>query len=150
MVFSQIPIRPFAVLCFGLVFAVLAVSTPAKADQNGAIEESIRGVIGGQIAAFRRDDSQAAFAFAAPLIQQRFGSPERFMEMVRRGYRPVYRPAQVDYGPFRQVDNRYEQIVDIIDERGKGWRALYTLIVDETGRLRIASCVLIERPLTGV
>ena len=39
----------------------------------------------------RRDDAKRAFSYAAPSIRAMFGTPERFLAMVRAGYPVVYR-----------------------------------------------------------
>ena len=58
---------------------------------------AIREVIQTQLAAFRRDDAQAAFALAAPSVRRIFRTPQRFMAMVMADYRPVYRPDKVSF-----------------------------------------------------
>ena len=50
---------------------------------------AIRHVIEQQLEAFRRHDGAAAFAHAAPAIQEMFGTPERFMLMVEHEYPPT-------------------------------------------------------------
>ena len=68
------------------------------AAPDAAERTAIQQVIRDQIPAFRRDDRAAAFALGSAGIQRAFGSPEAFMGMVRQGYRPVYRPRQVQFG----------------------------------------------------
>ncbi len=71
-------------------------------SERGAIRE----VIESQLAAFQRDDAAGAFAFASPKIQAMFGDPRTFMQMVRTGYEPVYRPRRFEFQ-------------DVIDVRGQ-------------------------------
>lgn len=52
---------------------------PVPAAEAGAI----RQVIEAQIAAFRRDDAEGAFALATPGIRAAFGTAANFLEMVR-------------------------------------------------------------------
>ena len=59
---------------------------------EGADGPSIRGIIQKQLEAFGRDDAAEAYSYAAPAIQELFPSEDRFMRMVREGYKPVYRP----------------------------------------------------------
>ena len=65
--------------------------TPADADQ-------IRAIIQQQLAAFGQDDAATAFSFASPSIQAQFGDAETFMQMVKSGYAPVYRPQGLLFG----------------------------------------------------
>ena len=79
---------------FVLVFALGLAAAPAHAeDENAGVSAddrvAIETTISAQMDAFRRDDGEAAFAFAAPGIRARFGDAETFMTMVRSGYRPV-------------------------------------------------------------
>lgn len=76
------------------VLVPTAVSAAPIADQplGPSARQAIRAVIENQIAAFLNDDGPAAFALASPTIQRLFRTPAHFMRMVRRDYRPVYRP----------------------------------------------------------
>jgi hypothetical protein len=85
-----------------LLVASFAVTlAPASAQDmvegDAASRTAIVAVIESQIAAFRRDDGDAAFAHAAPGIRAQFGSPDRFMQMVRSSYTSVYRPRSVEF-----------------------------------------------------
>ena len=50
----------------------------------------IHATIASQVAAFRRGDIETAFEFASPGIQQTFGNPETFGQMVQKGYGQIY------------------------------------------------------------
>ena len=72
-----------------LSLLLCAATLPARAqlaDLSPADRDTIRGVIQGQVDAFRRDDGGAAFGYASPEIQEMFGTPDIFMDMVRQGY----------------------------------------------------------------
>ena len=122
-----------------LLLALLA--TPARA-QDGAIEQVIRD----QMAAFARDDAEAAFAFATPELRAMFGSAANFMSMVRQGYQPVYRPRSVTFGELAEQDGQTVQEVGIIGSDGVPRVALYTMQRQPDGAWRIAGCRLIDRP----
>src|SRR5690349_6338984 len=77
-------------LCLGL--ALPAVAQPAVTADDLA---EIRAVISRQIEAFRRDDAESAFALVSPAVQQTYGTPARFLDVMRTAYHPVYRPAAV-------------------------------------------------------
>ncbi|NJM30733.1 MAG: DUF4864 domain-containing protein, partial [Rhizobiales bacterium] len=55
-------------------------------------------IITDQIEAFKADDGTRAYGHAAPMIQKVFPTPETFMDMVKKGYRPVYRPQSYKFG----------------------------------------------------
>ncbi|MEQ8247684.1 MAG: DUF4864 domain-containing protein [Alphaproteobacteria bacterium] len=84
-----------------LVASFTVTLAPASAQDmvegDAASRTAIVAVIESQIAAFRRDDGDAAFAHAAPGIRAQFGSPDRFMQMVRSSYTSVYRPRSVEF-----------------------------------------------------
>ncbi len=122
-----------------LLLAFLA--SPAAA-QGSAIEQVIRD----QMAAFARDDGEAAFAFATPGLRAMFGSAEMFMSMVRQGYQPVYRPRAVTFGELAEQDGQMVQEVGVIGPDGVPRIALYTMERQPDGTWRIAGCRLVERP----
>jgi len=130
-----------------LVTALLLIVTATDA---GAAEEAdraaIRGVIESQIEAFRRDDAAGAFAFAAPNIRERFGTDERFMAMVREGYRPVYRPRTYAMGELKETHVGLTQDVRIQDTEGEDWTAFYTVERQADGSWKITGCYLTKAP----
>ncbi len=113
------------------------------ADDIGAADRGvIRRVIGDQMAAFRRDDAAAAFGYAAPNIQDMFGTPERFLAMVRDGYQAVYRPSDVQFGELVRVDGQLTQLVHVVGPDGIPRTALYFMEREADGTWRIAGCTL--------
>ncbi len=107
---------------------------------------AIRGVIADQIQAFRRDDGTAAFSFATPELRQLFATPGNFMDMVRRGYRPVYRPRQYVFEAPHVENGKIVQPVDVIGPDGRPATAIYTMEREPDGQWRIAACRLVEGP----
>ncbi len=101
-----------------------------------------QSIIQSQEEAFGRDDAAAAYAFAAPVIQSWYRSPDAFMFMVRNGYAPVYRHRSFEFGEATMVDGKIMQQVHIIDAEGVAWEALYTLERQPDGSLEISACVL--------
>lgn len=115
------------------------VSSTAFADDRRAAFEA---VIDAQIAAFSRDDGNAAFAFASPDIQRMFGTPRRFMEMVRTGFQPVYRPRSYTFEAPVEVEGMPAQPVRVIGPDGRGVIALYRMEAQPDGSWRIAGVTL--------
>lgn len=119
-------------------------NAPSTADQN-----AIRGIIEAQLAAFQRNDGSAAFSYASPLIQQKFGSPENFMAMVEGGYAPVYRPREVEFLDSRVKDGQTAQAVRFIGPDGKSVIAIYSMEQQPDGGWRIAGVFLITTDETS-
>ena len=107
-------------------------------------EDSIRAVIADQMAAFRRDDAAGAYSFATPKIQQQFGNAEIFLEMVRTGYRPVYRPSSVEFLDLVTVEGQLVQRVYVIGPDGRPRTALYIMERQPDGSWKIDGCILTE------
>lgn len=129
---------------------VLALPVLLAAASAFAVEDADRAqgrdVIGRQIEAFRRDDADGAFAFAAPAIREMFGTGEAFLDMVGRGYPPVHRQRSYSFGETRDLGDGFEQAVAIQDEAGVDWDAVYTFERQPDGTWKIAGCRLVKRP----
>ena len=69
-------------------------------------------MITSQIEAFQQDDFETAFTYASPFIKGIFQTPERFGQMVKRGYPMVWRPADVQFLEQRDADGfRYQKVL---------------------------------------
>lgn len=98
-----------------------------------AQDSEIEGVISGQIEAFKADDFDQAFTFAAPTIRQIFRTPENFGVMVRRGYPMVWRPADVTFLDLREEGGVFVQTVRIEDADGMIHLLAYAMTETESG-----------------
>jgi len=110
---------------------------------------AIRDVISRQLQAFSRDDADGAFAFASPGIQDQFGSPGNFLEMVRRAYPPVHRSRSAEFTGLTVVDDVPIQRVELIGPDGTAHLALYSMEWDSAGLWRISGCVLVPSARAG-
>jgi len=132
-------------LLFGLAFAA---SVPARAQPVPDVDSrAARAVVGAQLEAFAKDDAKRAFSYAAPSIRAMFGTPERFLAMVRAGYPVVYRAAGVTFLVPVHVDADLAQGVHLTDGAGTLWLATYRLERQPDGSWRIAGCDI--QPATG-
>ncbi len=104
----------------------------------------IRGVINRQIDAFRRDDARGAFALVSPAVQETFGTPERFLEVMRMAYRAVYRPATVAFLELMILSGDVVQQVQITDRAGAIWVAYYAMQRQHDGSWRTNGCHLVQ------
>ena len=125
-------------LCQG---AALAASDPVE-QLSGADRAEIKAVIRAQIEAFRRDDAVEAFSLASPGIQATFETPEKFLDMVRNDYQPVYRPVSVTFLELLVVEGVVVQSVQLSDSAGAVWLALYPMQRQKNGRWRTHGCQL--------
>ncbi len=87
----------------------------SAAAQSDADRTAVQSTIEQQLQAFLADDGATAYSFAAPNIRSRFPTEDIFMEMVRQGYRPVYRPHSYTFGELKAAGGGLEQLVDIVD-----------------------------------
>ncbi len=121
----------------------LAVSLSAQAaGVSKADAQQVRDVIQAQLDAFAADDARRAFSYAAPGIRRMFGTPERFLEMVREGYPVVYRAASIGFLKPEANGRTVIQAVEMADGEGKLWVAVYQL-ERHRGAWRIAGCELV-------
>lgn len=127
---------------FALLGTMLALALPAQAQVSPADQTAIREVIEGQVEAFRRDDGAAAFGYASPGIQGMFGTAETFMDMVRQGYRPVYRPQVFEFREIVTLQGMVTQKVHVIGPDGRPVTAFYPMTQQPDGSWRIEGCYL--------
>ena len=130
-----------------LLLAILLVSGPILAASpppqlSSADATAIHDVIEAQLQAFRSDDSAQAFAYASPAIQSIFKNPDTFMSMVRAGYKPIYRPQEVEFRDLVPVEGRWTQRVLLVGPDGLPIVAQYVMEKQPDGSWRIDGCLL--------
>lgn len=103
---------------------------------------AIRDIIGRQVAAFRRDDGESAFALASPRVRQQFGSAANFIVMVQNGYAAVYRPREFAFGELTVEGGEAVQEVHVTGPDGAPATAVYLMQRQADGAWRIDGCVL--------
>tara|TARA_R110002072_G_scaffold233588_2_gene391207 strand:+ start:108 stop:551 length:444 start_codon:yes stop_codon:yes gene_type:complete len=132
-----------------LLFALhpAAAEIPA-APADIATEDvaAIRNMIIGQIDAFRQDDAEKAFSFAAPKIRKIFRTPEIFLHMVRKSYKSVYRPRTYKFRTIRNIDGNVVQPVTVVGPSGITETALYIMEIQPDGSWRIGACIMAQEP----
>jgi hypothetical protein len=101
-------------------------------------------VINRQIDAFRRDDAQGAFALVSPGVQHSFGTPERFLDVVRMAYRAVYRPANLQFLDLMEMGGDVVQQVQVTDHAGGVWVAYFSMQRQRDGSWRMDGCHLVQ------
>ncbi|WP_417774274.1 DUF4864 domain-containing protein [Stappia sp.] len=137
------PARHLSMVLAALCLLALVLPTRPALAQDGTV---LRGLVEGQIAAFRAGDAERAYGFAAPDIRRLFPTPDRFIDMVKRGYPPVYQPGSVSFGRLRQNADGPVQEVYLTGADGKEWLALYSFEQQADGSWKISGCVLTTSP----
>jgi hypothetical protein len=132
--------RVLSGLLFAATLAAFLPATAAAAPVSAGDTQAVRAVVEAQLAAFAEDDGKRAFSYAAPSIRQMFGSPERFMAMVRGSYPVVYRPSAVIFLHPAWVQGQLVQGVQLTDAGGALWLAVYQLERQPDTSWRISGC----------
>ena len=132
--------RAFASFLFAAALALFAASAARAERVSAGDAQAARAVVEAQLAAFAADDARRAFSYAAPSIREMFGTPDRFMDMVRAGYPVVYRPASVVFLNPEWVDKQLVLGVHLTDASGGLWLAVYQLERQPDKSWRISGC----------
>jgi len=133
---------------FFLALCLLAAAPQrATAEPGDDAASAIEAVIADQIAAFRQNALDRAFAHAAPSIQQKFRTPDVFGQMVEAGYPMIWRPARYEIMDLEQHPRGFVQSVMYQDAGGTLYEADY-LMEQIDGTWRIAGVSLRKMPGT--
>jgi hypothetical protein len=128
------------------ILMVLVVLGLGWAQRIGDIaqndKEAIQAVIAAQIEAFKKDDAATAYSFAAPEIKQGFANPQVFVQMVRTGYLPLYRPKSVEFGLLDLYQGTPAQQLTVVGPDDKTYVALYIMQKQPDGNWKIAGVSL--------
>jgi hypothetical protein len=125
-----------------LVVCLPVLAAQAQPAVSEADRSAIREVIQSQVEAFGRDDGEAAFGYASPAIRGMFGTADIFMDMVRQGYQPVYRPQVFDFGEIVSLHGQITQKVHVVGPDGRPVTAFYPMTQLPDGTWRINGCFL--------
>ncbi len=136
------------VLSFGLAsMPVLAGPVDVKpAELPTEDVADIRNIILRQLNAFRDDDAEKAFSYAAPEIRRIFKTPEMFLHMVRKSYQSVYRPQSFAFKTIKRIDGNIVQPLAVIGPSGVSETALYIMEQQPDGSWKIGACIMAREP----
>jgi Domain of unknown function (DUF4864) len=119
---------------------------PAAAQGAGDPQAAMTRTVLEQLAAFRRGDWAAAYAYASSTIQARFGL-EAFRQMVTSGYTEIAGSLRATVSKVEMIDADHGLVEVRVDgANGRTVDALYEL-VDEQGSWRIEG--VLTRPVDG-
>ncbi len=143
----QFACRVFLLAC-ALTLPSLASFSPAWADDpppstlGAPDQQAIHEVIQSQLDAFQHDDGAKAFGYATPVLQEKFGDPATFMQMVKQGYTAVYRPRSVAFEKLVDTQQGPDQILRRVGPDGLTYAAHYLMQKQPDGSWRISGCYL--------
>ncbi len=130
-----------ASLCLGLS---LVGGSAFADDVPTALAVKARAVVQAQLDAFAADDARRAFLLASPGARKHLGSPDNFINLVRKSYAVVYRPASVAFLKPQLIDGEVVLGVQMTDTQGAAWLATYTLERQPDGLFLIGGCELVQ------
>ena len=138
-------------LLLAVLAACMLLMTPARAESLSEQDKAaIQAVITSQIEAFRAENGPAAYSHASPAIRQIFPNPDVFMNMVRQGYQPVYRPQSFRFGDAGfSASGRPVQKVTVVGPDGITYEAIYTMEQQPDGSWQISGCAIVRAPDLG-
>jgi len=139
-------LRLFRVFLTGVIamsIVLLSATSAFAAEEVNEVDvKAVRFVIDSQISAFKSGDHQSAYAFAAPNVQQAFPSVEIFIDMVRRGYMPIYQPESYFFGRNMLSEGEVYQELIVTDANRKLWQIIYTLIQQEDKSWKVTNVLM--------
>ncbi|MDB5861988.1 MAG: hypothetical protein JWQ76_5677 [Ramlibacter sp.] len=112
--------------------------------------QAVRMVLVAQFQAFADDDAEGAFATATPTLRESVGSPWRYLALIHGVYPMVYRPSSVTFYEPREDEGTVLQFLQITDDEGGSWFALFVLERQEDSTWRIAGCLVAENPWQAI
>jgi hypothetical protein len=126
--FAWLPV----VIC--LVLAI-TLSLPASAQDASPPETAWQSVVGGQIEAFRQNDAETAFSFAASGFHTTYPTAEAFFAVIAAsGYAPIVQSRTHSFGSFTQIDDtEVVQEVNLVGRDLTLYVATYRLQQEEAG-----------------
>jgi ketosteroid isomerase-like protein len=125
-----------------VIAAVMALSfslAPARADDAKA---DVQAVVEAQVAALAAGDAEAAFSYATPDIQKRFGSPRNFLAMVQLSYSALIEAELFEVEAVAAEGGHGAVRAHVIGKDGRAFKAIYPLLRQPDGAWRIDGCYL--------
>ena len=96
-------------------------------------------IIKNQIQAFIDKDAEEAFSYAAPIIELKFGNPDKFMSMVENYYEPVSNPKQYYFIDAKYSNGSVYHKLQIVSQSNLSYLATYSLIKNDN-EWKISGC----------
>ena len=130
-----------------LSFALFANCAPAAAPPGEPTHptdewKAIERVISDQLQALKAGDGEKALTYAAPGIQDQFGTPENFLRMVRNGYGALLDARYTKFLEGAIIGGNTVQPLRLVLPDDTVLVALYRMEKQKDGSWRISGCVI--------
>jgi hypothetical protein len=112
------------------------------------VRDEVRAVVEAQLAALRSGDFATAYDFAARGIRRQFDE-RLFALLLRRGYAPLLKPGETDFGVVRDDGEGTAQVSVTVTDFQKRPTVYRYWLVKEGDAWRINGVVLEQRPPRG-
>jgi hypothetical protein len=122
--------------------SVSAAAPSGEATLRPAEWKAIQQVINEQLKALKAGDGTKAMTYAVPGIREQFGTPERFLRMVREGYSALLEARSSTFLEGAVIDGATIQPLQLVLPDSTVVVALYQMEKQKNGRWRIAGCVI--------
>ena len=130
-------------ICWSAIFFIILLKAIVFADEGRAVMEAVQNTISSQIVAFKKNDIEEAYTFAAPNIQAQFPNPETFGLMVRKGYPIIWKPKSFKFVNFKDLGDKCIQRV--LFQSYNGSLETYDYILEKDNNLwKIAGVMTIK------
>ncbi len=107
---------------------------------------AIRRVICAQLDALRSRDGARALSYSSP-ERQRFGTGERFLEIVQEGFPQLVHPRHTQFGALKLVRGRWMQQVTFLEDDVPQASVVFVMDRQPDASWRIDGCVQLARPI---
>lgn len=94
---------------FVIIYGFLNAATPISDNNN--VENTVKRIISSQILAFKQNNLEEAYSFAAPNIKRQFSDADKFGMMVKNGYPVIWEPKSYRFVKFSTNGKRSIQRV---------------------------------------
>ena len=126
-----------------VLFLIILLRAVVFADEGRSVMEEVHYTISSQIDAFKKNDVNEAYTFAAPNIQAQFPNPDTFGLMVKNGYPIIWKPKSFKFVKFKDLGDKCIQRV--LFQSYEGSLETYDYIVEKNNNLwRIAGVLTIK------
>jgi hypothetical protein len=135
----------------GILLALSLFCRNVSADPVSSTDaEAIQDVVQSQLDALSEDDAGRAFSLATEHMRSLIGTPDRFLQMIKDQYPPVYRNRRALFSPPERIDGHTIVIVRLTDKDNSVWLAVYELTREADGAWKIEGCNLVETTTVSI
>ncbi|MDC1315759.1 DUF4864 domain-containing protein [Alphaproteobacteria bacterium] len=128
-------------LIIQIVFFCFMSSNLLALQEDSKSFELTKEIITQQIEAFKIEDAEKAYFFAAPYIKIRFDNSDVFMKMVKENYEPVSNPKSFYFMNSKFLNGSIYHQLQIVSQSNKIYIATYSLTLSGS-EWKISGCSL--------